>query len=67
MLRTMNMNKKRLNDVVKAIKTPLGVALLLGVLLAIIVLTPKEVLPDVLLIVRSVLGILLIDVGTEIL
>ena len=63
----MNMNKKRLNDVVKAIKTPLGVALLLGVLLAIIVLTPKEVLPDVLLIVRSVLGILLIDVGVEIL
>ena len=63
----MYMNKKRLNDVFKAIKTPLGVALLLGVLLAIIVLTPKEVLPDVLLIVRSVLGILLIDVGTEIL
>lgn len=63
----MNMNKKRLNDVVKAIKTPLGVALLLGVLLAIIVLTPKEILPDVLLIVRSVLGMLLIDAGVEIL
>lgn len=61
------MTKKRLKEVVKVIKTPLGVALLLGVLLAIIVLTPKEVLPDVLLIVRSVLGILLIDVGAEIL
>ena len=61
------MTKKRLNEVFKAVKTPLGVALLLGVLLAIIILTPKEVLPDVLLIVRSVLGILLIDVGVEIL
>lgn len=61
------MTKKRLKEVVKVIKTPLGVALLLGALLAIIVLTPKEVLPDVLLIVRSVLGILLIDVGAEIL
>ena len=58
------MTKKRL---IKAVKTPLGVALLLGVLLAIIILTPKEVLPDVLLIVRSVLGILLIDVGAEVL
>ena len=61
------MTKKRLSVVFKAVKTPLGVALLLGVLLAIIILTPKEVLPDVLLIVRSVLGILLIDVGAEVL
>lgn len=57
------LNKANVRKAIESVKTPLGVALLLVVLLAIIVLTPKEVLPDVLLLVRSVLGILLIDTG----
>lgn len=57
------LNKSEVRKVVRAIKTPLGVALLLAVLLALIVLTPKELLPDVLAVVRTLVGVLLIDTG----
>lgn len=57
------LNKAKVKKVVDAIKTPLGVALLLVVLLALIVLTPKELLPDVLAVVRTLVGVLLIDTG----
>lgn len=57
------LNKTDVRKVVDAIKTPLGVALLLVVLLALIVLTPKELLPDVLAVVRTLVGVLLIDTG----
>ena len=56
-------NKAKVRKVVESIKTPLGVALLLVVLLALIVLTPKELLPDVLAVVRTLVGVLLIDTG----
>lgn len=56
-------NKAKVKKVVEVIKTPLGVALLLVVLLALIVLTPKELLPDVLAVVRTLVGVLLIDTG----
>lgn len=62
----MALKKITLKDLKVLMKSPLGAALLLVVLLALIVLTPKEVLPDVLLIVRTVIGYLLIDVGVEI-
>lgn len=61
MLNKTDANKVR--KVIDAIKTPLGVALLLVVLLALIVLTPKELLPDVLAVVRTLVGLLLIDTG----
>lgn len=54
---------RKVIELVRAIKTPLGVALLLMVLLALIVLTPKELLPDVLAVVRTLVGVLLIDTG----
>lgn len=54
---------RKVVELVRAIKTPLGVALLLVVLLALIVLTPKELLPDVLAVVRTLVGVLLIDTG----
>lgn len=57
------LNKAKVKKVVEVIKTPLGVALLLVVLLALIVLTPKELLPDVLAVVRTLVGVLLIDTG----
>lgn len=57
------LNKTDVRKVVDAIKTPLGVALLLVVLLALVVLTPKELLPDVLAVVRTLVGVLLIDTG----
>ena len=57
------LNKANVKKVVEVIKTPLGVALLLVVLLALIVLTPKELLPDVLAVVRTLVGVLLIDTG----
>lgn len=57
------LNKTDVRKVIDAIKTPLGVALLLVVLLALIVLTPKELLPDVLAVVRTLVGVLLIDTG----
>lgn len=57
------LNKTDVRKVVDAVKTPLGVALLLVVLLALIVLTPKELLPDVLAVVRTLVGVLLIDTG----
>lgn len=57
------LNKTDVRKVVDAIKTPLGIALLLVVLLALIVLTPKELLPDVLAVVRTLVGVLLIDTG----
>lgn len=57
------LNKAKVRKVVELIKTPLGVALLLMVLLALIVLTPKELLPDVLAVVRTLVGVLLIDTG----
>ncbi|MEM0173283.1 MAG: hypothetical protein QXI16_02120 [Sulfolobaceae archaeon] len=57
------LNKTKVKKVVEVIKTPLGVALLLVVLLALIVLTPKELLPDVLAVVRTLVGVLLIDTG----
>ena len=57
------LNKAKVRKVVESIKTPLGVALLLVVLLALIVLTPKELLPDVLAVVRTLVGVLLIDTG----
>lgn len=56
-------NVKKVIELVRAVKTPLGVALLLVVLLALIVLTPKELLPDVLAVVRTLVGVLLIDTG----
>lgn len=56
-------NVRKVVELVRAIKTPLGVALLLVVLLALIVLTPKELLPDVLAVVRTLVGVLLIDTG----
>lgn len=62
----MALKKITLKDLKVLTRSPLGAALLLVVLLALIVLTPKEVLPDVLLIVRTVIGYLLIDVGVEI-
>ena len=61
------LNKAKVKKVIDAIKTPLGVALLLVVLLALIVLTPKELLPDVLAVVRTLVGVLLIDTGEELL
>lgn len=57
------LNKTDVRKVVELVKTPLGVALLLVVLLALIVLTPKELLPDVLAVVRTLVGVLLIDTG----
>lgn len=57
------LNKTDVRKVLGAVKTPLGVALLLVVLLALIVLTPKELLPDVLAVVRTLVGVLLIDTG----
>lgn len=62
------MVKKKINmvDLKALLKTPLGVALILAVVLALVLLTPKESLPEVLLIVRIVLGYFLIDVGVEI-
>lgn len=57
------LNKTDVRKVVDAIKTPLGVALLLVVLLALIVLTPKELLPDVLAVVRTLVGVLIINTG----
>ena len=62
------MVKKKINmvDLKTLLKTPLGIALILAVVLALILLTPKESLPEVLLIVRTVLGYFLIDVGVEI-
>ena len=57
------LNKASVRKVIESIKTPLGVALLLVVLLALIVLTPKELLPDVLAVVRTLVGVLLIDTG----
>lgn len=57
------LNKTNVKKVVEVVKTPLGVALLLMVLLALIVLTPKEFLPDVLAVVRTLVGVLLIDTG----
>lgn len=57
------LNKTDAKKVVELVKTPLGVALLLVVLLALIVLTPKELLPDVLAVVRTLVGVLLIDTG----
>ena len=57
------LNKTDVRKVIDAVKTPLGVALLLMVLLALIVLTPKELLPDVLAVVRTLVGVLLIDTG----
>ena len=57
------LNKANVKKVIGSIKTPLGVALLLMVLLALIVLTPKELLPDVLAVVRTLVGVLLIDTG----
>lgn len=56
-------NRTNVKKVVEVVKTPLGVALLLMVLLALIVLTPKELLPDVLAVVRTLVGVLLIDTG----
>lgn len=56
-------NVRKVVELVRVIKTPLGVALLLVVLLALIVLTPKELLPDVLAVVRTLVGVLLIDTG----
>lgn len=56
-------NVKKVIELVRAVKTPLGIALLLVVLLALIVLTPKELLPDVLAVVRTLVGVLLIDTG----
>lgn len=61
MLNKTDANKVR--KVIEVLKTPLGVALLLVVLLALIVLTPKELLPDVLAVVRTLVGVLLIDTG----
>lgn len=57
------LNKTDVRKVIESVKTPLGVALLLVVLLALIVLTPKELLPDVLAVVRTLVGVLLIDTG----
>lgn len=57
------LNKANVRKVIEVLKTPLGVALLLVVLLALIVLTPKELLPDVLAVVRTLVGVLLIDTG----
>lgn len=57
------LNKASVRKVIESVKTPLGVALLLVVLLALIVLTPKELLPDVLAVVRTLVGVLLIDTG----
>lgn len=57
------LNKAKVKKVIEVVKTPLGVALLLVVLLALIVLTPKELLPDVLAVVRTLVGVLLIDTG----
>ena len=57
------LNKADVRKVIEVLKTPLGVALLLVVLLALIVLTPKELLPDVLAVVRTLVGVLLIDTG----
>lgn len=54
---------KKVVELIRVLKTPLGVALLLVVLLALIVLTPKELLPDVLAVVRTLVGVLLIDTG----
>lgn len=56
-------NRTNVKKVIELVKTPLGVALLLVVLLALIVLTPKELLPDVLAVVRTLVGVLLIDTG----
>lgn len=64
MLNKTDANKvRKVVELVRAIKTPLGVALLLVVLLALVVLTPKELLPDVLAVVRTLVGVLLIDTG----
>ena len=57
------LNKTDVRKVIDAVKTPLGVALLLMVLLALIVLTPIELLPYVLAVVRTLVGVLLIDTG----
>lgn len=57
------LNKAKVKKVLELVKTPLGVALLLVVLLALVVLTPKELLPDVLAVVRTLVGVLLIDTG----
>lgn len=57
------LNKTDVRKVIEYVKTPLGVALLLVVLLALIVLTPKELLPDVLAVVRTLVGVLIINTG----
>ena len=56
------MKKLELGDLKSLIKSPLGASLLLVIVLCLILLTPKEHLPQILVIIKLVLEYILITV-----
>ena len=56
------MKRLELGDLKSLIKSPLGASLLLVIVLCLILLTPKEHLPQILVIIKLVLEYILITV-----
>ena len=56
------MKRLELGDLNSLIKSPLGASLLLVIVLCLILLTPKEHLPQILVIIKLVLEYILITV-----